>query len=304
MVIDDIKVSVIIPTYKRSDYLIRAIESVLSQTHNNIEIIVVDDNDPKSEFRKSTEEKMEIFALDNRVRYFKNQKNMGGGKTRNVGIKKCRGEYITFLDDDDIYLKDKVKVQLEYMLKNNLDVTFTDLRLHNMENKLVDYREFNFIKSFKNDSLLKYHLTRHITGTPTFMFKSNILNKINGFRDVNMAQEFYLMLDAIESKAKIGYLNEANVIAYLHDGEKISSGSNKVYGENSLYLSKKYYFEKLSKSEIRYIEFRHKVVLAVAYKRNNQNLKALIELGKATLCHPIFTIKEIALFLNKINKNI
>jgi len=70
----DNKVSVIIPTYKRSEFLERAIESILNQTYKNIEIIVVDDNDPNSKYRESTARKMQKYYKDNRVRYIKNKK--------------------------------------------------------------------------------------------------------------------------------------------------------------------------------------------------------------------------------------
>lgn len=300
---NDIKVSVIIPTYKRSEYLIRAINSVLNQTYSNIEIIVVDDNDSKSEYREITEKKMASYNTNAKIIYIKNEKNIGGAKSRNVGIQNATGEYITFLDDDDIYLNEKVERQLESMLDAELDVTFTDLRLHNMKDKLVDYREFKFIKSFENNKLLKYHLTRHITGTPTFMFKSKTLREANGFRDVNMGQEFYLMLDTIESGAKIGYIPESYVVAYLHNGEKISSGPNKINGEKALYFNKQKYFSKLTPKEIKYIKFRHRAVMAVAYKRNKQYGKLLFEGVKAVGLTPLVALKEILLFVKKVINN-
>ena len=303
MINNEFKVSVIIPTYKRSDFLVRAIKSVLNQTYKNIQVVVVDDNENNSNFRKETEDKIKEFNLDNRVLYIKNAYNMGGGKARNEGINRCDGEYITFLDDDDIYLEEKIEVQLKHMLKNKLDVSFTDLRLHNMKDKIVDYREFKFIKSFKNDDLLKYHLTRHITGTPTFMYKKDTLEKINGFRDVKMAQEFYLMLDTIESGARIGYIPRADVIAYLHDGEKISSGLNKINGEKNLFKSKQEYFYKLTSKEKKYIKFRHRAVMTVAYKRNREYTKATFEAVKAIGFTPIIAIYEIFMFFKKVDTN-
>ena len=80
------KVSVITPTYKRSGMLPRAIKSVLNQSYQNIEIIVVDDNNPDTEWRIATEERMQEFKDDPRVMYVKHEKNMNGSVARNTGI--------------------------------------------------------------------------------------------------------------------------------------------------------------------------------------------------------------------------
>lgn len=298
--IENIKVSVVMPTYKRSEYLIRAIESVLGQKYKNIEVVVVDDNGKNNDFRYATEEKMKRYEGDTRVKYIKNDTNIGGGLSRNVGISNCEGEYISFLDDDDIYLPNKVINQLEYMIIKNIDVCFTNLKLHNNDDKLVDYREFSFIKSFKNKELLKYHLTKHITGTPTFMYKKDVLKFIGGFRDVKVSQEFYLMLDTIEYGAKIGYLNKSDVIAYKHDGEKISNGKNKINGEKLLYENKVRYFNDLSSKDINFIKFRHKSIMAISYFRNKQYGKFFVKSIEVGICFPVTLTKEVISFVKKI----
>ena len=94
-------VSVIIPTYKRSEMLPRAVESALNQTYSNIEVVVVDDNDPESTWRKDTSERMLQFKNDNRVKYICHEKNSNGSVARNTGIKNSAGSIIAFLDDDD-----------------------------------------------------------------------------------------------------------------------------------------------------------------------------------------------------------
>lgn len=101
-------VSVIIPTYNRSALLPRAIHSVLNQTYKNLEIIIVDDasND-------GTKSLVKNFLEDNRrIKYIRHEVNKGGSAARNSGIRKSRGEYIAFLDDDDEWLPEKIKKQL------------------------------------------------------------------------------------------------------------------------------------------------------------------------------------------------
>lgn len=107
------KVSVIIPTYKRPENLIRAINSVLLQSYKNIEIIVIDDNNEGDEYRLETEELMKQFEYDNRVIYLKHKINKNGAAARNKGIKYVKSKYVAFLDDDDEFKIEKIRKQVE-----------------------------------------------------------------------------------------------------------------------------------------------------------------------------------------------
>lgn len=111
-------VSVIITTYKRSDMLERAIESVLKQNYQNIEVIIVDDNDPNTEFRNKTEELMKNYTNNSKIKYLKHEKNKNGAAARNTGINNSIGKYITFLDDDDTYFDNKVSEQVKFLEEN------------------------------------------------------------------------------------------------------------------------------------------------------------------------------------------
>ncbi|MEG7845932.1 glycosyltransferase family 2 protein [Bacillus mobilis] len=228
MKIENIKVSVIIPTFKRSEFLSRAIDSLLHQTHKNIEIIIVDDNHPNSEYVSKTFESLQIYFNDERVIYRKNDRNLGCALARNEGIKIATGDYVTFLDDDDLYLPEKIEKQLIYMINNNFDMSFTPLSLYNEENKLIDYREYTDIKSFKCVDLKKYHIMRHLTGTDTFMYKRDYILSMGGFGGDDIGDEFYLMYKTICNNARIGYMDENYVIAYVHKREGVSKGSGKI----------------------------------------------------------------------------
>lgn len=109
------KVSVLIPTYKSTDTLVRAIDSVLNQSYSNFEVIVVDDNDPNSEFRAKTEAFMKRYTDNSRVKYLKHSANKNGSAARNTAFRASSGDYIAFLDDDDFYLKNKIEYQVNYL---------------------------------------------------------------------------------------------------------------------------------------------------------------------------------------------
>ena len=115
-------VSVIITTYGRAGNLIfEAINSVRNQTYKNIEIIVVDDNGFGTEIQKSNEK---IFRSQNDIRYIANKKNSGAQVSRNVGILASKGQYIACLDDDDIWMPEKIEKQVALMESVNLALVF------------------------------------------------------------------------------------------------------------------------------------------------------------------------------------
>ena len=300
------KVSIIVPSYKRNRELFsRAIESLLAQSYENIEIVVVDDNAKPEllEYLQALYDYIQELNSD-KIKYIQNQENLGGALSRNVGIENATGEYITFLDDDDRYLKDKVKNQLDFMLKNDLEMSFTDLSIYNENEKLIDYRDHNDISQFDKDYLMKYHLTKQITGTPTFMVKKSVLLDINGFDNVPMGQEFYLMMKIINSDAKLGYVSQNNIVAYRTSLEAISTGPKKISGQKELFKYKKTYFKILSFSEKQYIRCRHYAVMAVAYKRNKKYFKMMASLIVSVMSNPILAIREAIKLSRKINKKI
>lgn len=100
-------ISVIIPTYNRGDLIFRAINSVWEQSYGNLEIIVVDDHS-----QDHTPDIIQKIA-DSRLHYCRHETNLGGSAARNTGIKQAKGQYIAFLDSDDVWLPHKLETQLE-----------------------------------------------------------------------------------------------------------------------------------------------------------------------------------------------
>ena len=118
-------VSVIVPYFKKREFIQKTIESITSQTHKNLEIIIVYDDintDDLKVIRK-------IKDSDKRIKIIINKKNFGAGKSRNIGVKKAKAKYVAFLDADDLWKKDKVKLQLAFMKDNNLDISHTDYEI-------------------------------------------------------------------------------------------------------------------------------------------------------------------------------
>lgn len=169
-------VSVIIPTYKSDSTLSRAIDSVLNQTYKNFEIIVVDDNDPETEYRKNTEKLMQKYIGDERIKYIKHEKNKNGSAARNTGFKNSSGEYICFLDDDDYFLPDKIEKQVEHMENNKQYGANYTWRIENILGKPT------VIKSDYKGDLSRQILTLEFTPfTSSLMIRRECIIKLNGF---------------------------------------------------------------------------------------------------------------------------
>ena len=288
-------VSVVVATYKREAELKNALESLAKQTYPNMEIVLVDDNG-NDEWNSKVSETVEVF----RNRYPKiklecivNNSNQGSSKTRNIGIHSANGDYITFLDDDDIYLPDKIRKQVEFMETNQCDYSITDLIIYNEDDKKINRRIRSYIKETTVESLRLYHLKYHMTGTDTIMFKKEYLIQIGGFAPIDVGDEFYLMQRAIEKGGKFGYLPGCEIKAYVHTGDGgLSSGDGKIKGENALYEYKKTFFNQLEAGDIRYIKMRHYAVIAYAELRRKNYVKFISNAMKSFFASPckFFTI--------------
>jgi glycosyltransferase involved in cell wall biosynthesis len=125
------KISVVIPFYNRISLTIEAVRSVLMQDHQQFEILLVDDG--------STDDLgalLDLIKTDLRIQYIR-QNNAGPAKARNNGVKRATGAYIAFLDSDDLFYPEKLKIQLEYMRKNSLVLSHTSYHRFDFEGNLI-----------------------------------------------------------------------------------------------------------------------------------------------------------------------
>lgn len=286
-------VSVVVATYRREESLFNALKSLANQTYKKLEIVLVDDNADEI-WNTKVENVINKINHIHPIVYIKNEINKGSAETRNIGIKACKGEYITFLDDDDLYLPNKIKNQVEHMLDKKSDFSITDLELFNEKGYKIEKRTRDYITDIDKESLLKYHLMYHITGTDTMMFKKSYLLEIGGFPHIDIGDEFYLMLNAINQGGKFSYLNTCDVKAYVHtDTDSLSSGDSKINGANELLKFKINYFSQLDSKSIRFIMMRHYAVIAFAEIRRRKYISFFINSIKSFIYSPIQCIKLI-----------
>lgn len=116
--INNTLISCIIPSYKRSDTLKRAIDSILAQTYQNLEILVVDDNVEGDDYSLNLKRILQQFKEDKRVRLITQPSHVNGAEARNAGIRAARGEWVAFLDDDDEWLPNKIEQQIALLMEH------------------------------------------------------------------------------------------------------------------------------------------------------------------------------------------
>ena len=224
-------VSVVIPTYKNRGGLSRSVESALNQDYAGlVEVIVVDDNSPKSEFRKSTEKLMGAFADNPKVKYLKHEANKNGAAARNTGIKAATGDLIAFLDDDDIFLEGKLTKQVDYL---NTHPEYDAVYCLARRGKYGAPQTVIEGDGTRNILLLESNFY-----TPSLMFRKEALETINGFDETfRRHQDYELLLRYFKAGFKIGCVPEILIEIGCNKGENTPSG-------DKLEELKKHFFSK------------------------------------------------------------
>lgn len=222
----NIKVSIVIPTFGRPENLLRAISSVMRQTYNNLEIIVVDDNGKGSENQIKTEELLNDEKYKDII-YIVLPNNKGGGIARNYGIEKASGEVITFLDDDDYYLCNKVEVQLRHLIVNNLDISLCDMIIESDGSS-----RFKHSKRYSNAKRININefLIDGVAFTPMIMVRKNILLSAGGFLDTPRFQDHTLMLKLFLITDKVGHVESKLFVHCSNMNTRVSNSPKSLKG--------------------------------------------------------------------------
>ena len=114
-------VSIVMPSWNTAPYIADAINSVLSQTYQNWELIIVDDSSTDN-----TDDIVKPFLLDRRIRYIKNERNKGAALTRNRALREAQGAWIAFLDSDDLWMPEKLEKQITFMNQGGSVLSYTE----------------------------------------------------------------------------------------------------------------------------------------------------------------------------------
>lgn len=219
-------VSIIIPTYKQRGGLKKSIDSALNQTYKYIEVIVVDDNDPDTNERRETEMIINGYSGDPRVIYIKHEVNKNGAAARNTGIRNAKGDYIAFLDDDDLFLPQKIEKQIEFLeFQKKYDAVYN---LVSINGKVVKSENLsgNLLKELLMEQTAMF--------TSSLLFRKEALKTIGGFdENFRRHQDYELMVKYFLQGYEVGCIQEVLT-------EYSSMGGNNVRGKKLEDLKKQF----------------------------------------------------------------
>lgn len=229
-------ISVIMPAYNRGKTIKRAIDSVLNQTYQDIELIIIDDC--------STDNTKDVIDLydDDRLHYIKLEKNSGACYARNVGIENAKGDYIAFQDSDDSWYLDKLEKQLINMNENGSDLDFCYFE------RITDNDVQLFPNKVTKKNIKKYGITKalrygNFISTQLILGKKECFLNFSFDNDLPRLQDFDLIL-RISEKYKISCTPEILASVYVQD-DSISKSNEKFFKAVDLMLNKKYLYQNI-----------------------------------------------------------
>ena len=270
------RVSVVISTHNRHEMLKRAIDSVLKQTFQDFEIIVVDDGD------EPAEEVVKSFS-DSRTRYLRCEiPHSGAPIARNIGIRSSQGEFVAFLDDDDEWMPLKLELQVKALDENSeADFCFCGFEAVDDNGKFLRFNKY------KKEGLIEPYLdllNKSFAWTSSILARKDLLN--SGFmfdESLLKNQEWDLALRMAKAKIKFYSINQPLFRSHIH--------GNQLGGPNNLRNRIVGHHVFIKKYSIDFKKHPHSLArrygeLALLYKENKQQTKSLVYFAKAFVAYP------------------
>lgn len=261
------KISVIIPTYGNPHFLKETIQSVLYQSFQDFELIVVDDNNPQTEARVLTESLMQKYTeTDNRIKYLKHESNKNGAVARNTGFAVARGKYISLLDSDDAYMSNRLQKCYDAMEKapENVAGVYTGCEFR------CKGKTYHLHKDVKDGNFLVDTLAckfMFCTGSNIFVRKS-VVDELNGFDGAFLRHQDYEFLVRVFEKYSLIAIPEVLVVKN-NENFNLPDLDNQIAIKKQ-YLEKfKYIIDTLPEMDVNYI--MHGNYINVAENAMGQN---------------------------------
>lgn len=290
-------VSIIMPTYNRSGLIIDTVKSILCQTHRHWELIIVDDGSDDD-----TEEKIRQIK-DRRIHFYKAGRIARNGKIKNIGIKKANGDYIAFIDSDDLWHQEKIEKQLT-ALRRYPQAGFSMTGGYNFRipDEPIDY-------FYKQDSLIKcenilvpFFRSQVSATTPSLLLRKTCLTKVGLFNEMKPFSDVDFILRLASSYLAV-ILYEPLLYRRLHPAN--DSGRNWIEGyKEGIELIKTY--RKKIPARIAGEAFFHLYLrFGEDCLSHNQKLQALKNFSKAWICKPqsVIPLKKTGKLVYRIIKN-
>lgn len=258
----EVLVSIIIPTYKRATMLHRAIASTLKQTYKNIEVLVVSDNEPYDEFTALARKTVESFN-DRRVRLIVQEKHINGAVARNVAIRQAKGEYIAFLDDDDWWEVNKIEEQVKELsqLDDSWGGVSCKFRLFDKDGNLIGKtRKYRDGYIYKDILFLQSDVA-----TSTLLLRKKALDDAGYFDESLLRNQDLQLLVYFTYKYKLKEVDQYLHCVDVSDAQNRASGDKAVEVKSNFYRSVRPILNTLTPSEMRCLDAMRNVEISFVY---------------------------------------
>ena len=280
------KVSVILPTYNRAEFLGFAIESVLNQTFKDFEIIVSDD--------QSTDNTCQVVSSfnDSRISYIKNTRSKGPSGARNAAISVAVGEYIAFIDDDDEWLPDKLQGQVDILDSSQPSVcgVYSNRVLINRRTGQTVHESFG-TKKLRGNLLYEFAVCNPIK-TTTLVLKKSCLDEVGLFDETISYMEDRDLWIRLSFRSNFEYTPRILVRYFYHDkGQLTDNIEVQIAGKEELYARYRKIFRKNKKRWSEYV-----LLLGVQYCQIGRIREGRKRIVKAIKINPFKRIAYLHLF--------
>ena len=223
--------SVVIPTYNRVEFLLEAVESVITQTFNDFEVIIVDDG--------STDTTVETIGrlADNRITLVQNDRGKGGAGTRNAGIFRATGSWIAFLDDDDIWFPEKLQKQHDYLktVESEVGMIYTG-HVRFKESIAKVYQAF--IPTLEGQIFRELLYKNSIAGFYSVAIRRDILMTLEGLDERFPAQQDHDLYTRVARDYKVACLPEPLVYVRFSEEGRITTNVSRRLKSSQLFFEK------------------------------------------------------------------
>jgi len=268
-------ISVIMPAYNHEKYIGEAIESVINQSYTDFEFIIINDGSTDN-----TDKVIKAFS-DKRIRYF-SQSNKDAPNTINRGISLSKGKYISIINSDDVYHKNRLETLLEYAQNNDLLFLFTDTGFINEQSDIITDNENIKIINWKNKITKRYKRNISLVGTffygnmtistSNFFFNRSVLNSVEKFNNYRYVHDYDFILRILYYyEEQTAFLDQYEYCFYrIHDNNTIKElNSNKLLQGIEVLLGNLYLFLSDNKNREFFLDLKKQYLDYL--KNNNEN---------------------------------
>lgn len=266
-------ISVVIPTYRRSDMLTRAIDSVLGQTYANVECIVVNDNIVGDEHSQVLYENLKVYENDPRFRFLEQEKHINGAAARNVGIRAAKGEYIAFLDDDDYWEKEKLQLQVDWLKAHDETwgaVSCLSRRYYNGELAFAGM-------PYPTGNILMDILCRRMgLGTGAVLMRRTALDNAGYFDESLMRHQDLQVFACLAAKYKIGLVKKYLFNIEARDAQNRPTVEKLQKIKSDYFTSIRDIMDSLTPAQRKRVHIMHDFECAYAFYRNGRKKEGLL----------------------------